>query len=101
MNSKEISNAEHSGNSVGRLNPIGHSLTHFRNEKAVTERHNPIGQKNSSNFQFRHPTSSSYQSLSSGVGGVSSLEGFNAVREALLRTSNVIKDIDHLLEKKS
>ena len=101
VNSKEISHAEHSGNSLGRLNPIGHSLTHFRNENIVTERHNPIGQKISSNFQSRHPASSSYQSLSSGVGGVSSLEGFNAVREALLRTSNVIKDIDHLLEKKS
>ena len=79
-----------------RHNPIGQILT--GSEKGVNHRYNPIGQN--SDVLTRFPPTSRPQLSSVGV-GVNSLEGFNAVREALLRTSSVIKDIDHMLEKKT
>ena len=57
--------------------------------------HSTIGQNSGFQARYHHPQ------LSSVGGGMNSLEGFNAVREALLRTSSIIKDIDHMLEKKT
>ena len=56
---------------------------------SVNERPNPIG-------QYLKP----YVNKASHDSRYSSLEGFNSVREALLRTSSAIKDIDHILEKR-
>ena len=64
--------------SVG-CNLIGQSSLGRPQAPPTSHRPNPIGQL--SNRQ------------------ASSLDGFNAVREALLRTSSVIKDIDNLLDK--
>ena len=88
------------GNLTKRLNPIGQN-SQTGSESSVNHRHNPIGQHLSgSGVLSRQPYSLSSQKLQSG-GRLNSLEGFNAVREALLRTSSVIKDIDHMLEKKT
>ena len=79
-----------------RHNPIGQILT--GSEKGVNRVYNPIGQN--LDVLTRFPPTSRSQLSAVGV-GVNSLEGFNAVREALLRTSSVIKDIDHMLEKRT
>ena len=92
-----------SGNQATRLNPIGQNLQ-TGSEKAVNHRHNLIGPNSnvgfSSSVLSRHPYPLPSQPLPSS-GRLHTLEGFNAVREALLRTSSVIKDIDHILEKKT
>ncbi|KAL4220206.1 hypothetical protein ACF0H5_020614 [Mactra antiquata] len=65
--------------------------TSYAPSSVPSVRPNPIGQ---SSVPSQNSLHSSRTSLPS------SLEGFNSVREALMRTSNVIKDIDKLLEKK-
>lgn len=102
MTAKDNSSSLHSGNQT-RLNPVGQNL-HIRNENTHTHRHH-IGQNSHTRYDSgslsRVPYSASFKGLNSGGTGMSSLEGFNAVRQALLRTSSVIKDIDHMLEKKT
>ena len=100
VNAKYNVTSSQTGNQAKRLNPIGQN-SQTGHESAVNHRHNPIGQNvYNSDVLSRQPYSLSSQKLQLG-GRLNSLEGFNAVREALLRTSSVIKDIDHMLEKKT
>ena len=100
VNAKYNVTSLQSGNQTTRLNPIGQNLQ-TGSEKAANHRHNPIGQNShNSDVLSRQPYSLPSHILQSG-GRLNSLDGFNAVREALLRTSSVIKDIDHMLEKKT
>lgn len=84
---------------------LAYSGTALSCTSAVNVRRNPIGQHE------QHGCSvANVRPVPIGQAAVSSPEvtkrqmvkfdGFNSVREALLRTSSVIKDIDQLLEKK-
>lgn len=68
-----------------RTNPIGQHEQH--GYSAANVRPVPIGQAAVSSPEVTKRQMSKFN-------------GFNSVREALLRTSSVIKDIDQLLEKK-
>lgn len=71
-----------------RTNPIGHISLGY---SAANVRPVPIGQAASSSPEFSRKSKAS--DWSNG-------KGFNSVRDALMRTSSVIKDIDQLLAKK-
>ncbi|XP_053404672.1 uncharacterized protein C5orf34 homolog [Mercenaria mercenaria] len=86
--SKSAGNSIQNSVSSVSSNLIG-SSRHF--SAAANERLNPIGQPSKPIWDIP---------LTSKEPRYSALDGFNSVREALLRTSSVIKDIDQILEKR-
>ena len=72
-----------------RLNPIGQSQPINFTEHKNDVLKNSVGQ--------RGPVRGVQIATNSRI---SNLEGFNAVRQALLKTSNVIKDLDAMLDKR-